>query len=161
MKTERSPSHTTEPGSPKMYPFRPKSTALLKAGHYWTFRLRNGRVVCGVVIARRQKKDKIEQRLFLAGLLDWSGENEPTNGDLEGRQIKDRGYAHIKAITETGGEVRGMVAPCWNTPDVVSRSDSIGTWGYNMIRVLAEKYYGKIEGKDTAEPRSPSRADSQ
>ena len=115
-------------------------------GHYWTVTLKNGRIACGVVIARLRKEGKIDQRLFLAGLLDWTGDRLPVGEDLKGRRIKEQGYAHIKAITETGGMICGVVAPSWNSPEIVSKSDSISTWGFNVIRVLAEKYYGQKTG---------------
>src|SRR5664279_5592762 len=108
-----------------MYPFRPRSTALLKAGQYWIVPLKSGCFACGVVIARLRKEEKINQRLFLAGLLDWTSDKLPADDDLKGRRIKAQGYAHIKAITETGGEICGEVAPSWNTPEIVSNSDSI------------------------------------
>jgi hypothetical protein len=108
--------------------------------------LKNGGIGCGVVIAHLKKNEKIDQRLFLAGLLDWTSDRLPAGDDLKGRKIRERGYAHIKAITETGGEVRGEVVPCWNTPDIVAMSDSIRTWGFNVVRVLAEKYYGQKMG---------------
>lgn len=129
-----------------MYPFRPKSTAPLKAGQYWTFPLKNGGFACGVVVARRSKDGKMDSRLFLAGLLDWRGDHAPSPTELEGRTIREQGYAHIKAITETGGEIRGEVKPSWGLPEVVIPSDAIGTWGYNVVRVLAEKYYGQKRG---------------
>jgi hypothetical protein len=129
-----------------MYPFHPRSTARLKAGQYWIIPLKSGCFDCGVVIARLQKEEKISQRLFLAGLLDWTSDRLPASDDLSRKRIKAKGYAHIKAITETGGEICGEIVPSWETPETVSNSDSISTWGFNVIRVLAEKYYGKQSG---------------
>ena len=88
----------------------------------------------------------MDSRVFLAGLLDWHGARSPAPEDLEGRKIRENGYAHIKAITETGGEIRGEVRPSWGLPEVVTSSDAISTWGYNVVRVLAEKYYGQKRG---------------
>ena len=129
-----------------MYPFRPKSTSTLKPGQYWTFPLKNGDLACAVVLARRSKDGKVDSRLFLAGLLDWHGVNVPSPTELEGRKIRASGYAHIKAITETGGEICGEVMPSWGMPEVVAPSVTIRTWGYNVVRVLAEKYYGQKRG---------------
>ena len=129
--------------SQKMFPFRPKSTARLKAGQYWSFCLKSGLHVCGVVIARRRDGAKINQRLFLAGLLDWSGAAAPKVEEIEGARIKERGFAHIKTITENGGDILGEVRPSWGYDEEIEATDSISTWGYGVVRVYAEKHFGK------------------
>jgi hypothetical protein len=129
-----------------MYPFRPKSTAHLKAGQYWSFRLRDSGFVCGVVIALRRKVGAIDQRIFLAGLLDWVGSAPPTAREIEGIRVRERGFAHIKAITENGGEILGEVSPSWGYPSEIEPTDSISTWGFGVIRVYGEKYFGTKSG---------------
>jgi hypothetical protein len=126
-----------------MYPFRPKSTARLKPGQYWSFQLNGGKFVSGVVLALRLKNGKIDRRSFLAGLLDWSGNALPNADELEGREIKECGFAHIKTITENGGDVLGEIGPCWGYPAVIERTDfpKIHGWGFGVIRVYGEKYF--------------------
>jgi hypothetical protein len=87
------------------------------------------------------KNEKPDTRQFLAGLVNWHGENMPSASELDGKAILDSGYTHIKAITETGGEIRGEMKPCWKFAEIAGRSDSTPTWGYNVVRVLAEKYF--------------------
>jgi hypothetical protein len=141
-----------------MAPFRPKSTAYLKAGQYWSFRIKGGMYVCGVVIARRRDGAKINQRLFLAGLLDWSGTAAPKAEEIEGRGIIERGFAHIKSITETGGEIIGEVRPLWGYNEEIDATDSIPTWGYSIICAYAEKHFGKeTQAKDDARRKIQSR----
>jgi hypothetical protein len=125
-----------------MYPFRPKSTAHLKPGQYWSFKVEGNRFVAGVVISLRRKDGTIDRRLFLAGLLDWCGDTVPQPHDLESKSIRERGFAHIKAIAENGGEILGEFSPCWDFPSEIEPTDSISTWGYGVIRVYAQKYYG-------------------
>ena len=83
-----------------MYPFRPKSTAHLKPGQFWAFKVDGDRFVAGVVIALRRKHGAIDRRSFLAGLLDWSGDAMSDARELDSRPVRERGFAHIKAITE-------------------------------------------------------------
>ena len=125
-----------------MYPFRPKSTAYLKAGQFWSVPLRAGGYACGVVIARRRNGENLDKRIFLAGLLDWSGEQPPSPYDVEGRAVRERGFAHIKAITESGGDILGEVSPKWEYPEEMNHTDSISTWGYGVICRYAEKHFG-------------------
>ena len=129
-----------------MYPFRPKSTAHLKAGQYWSFRLRDGGFVCGVVIALRRKDGAIDRRMFLAGLLDWVGSAPPTAHGIQGSRLKERGFAHIKTITENGGDIVGEVIPSWGYPSEIEPTDSIPTWGFGVVRVYGEKYYATKAG---------------
>jgi hypothetical protein len=125
-----------------MYPFRPKSTAYLKAGQYWTFELKDGTYVCDIVIALRCKNGETDKRSFLAGLLDWSGNHIPHPQEIKGKPLKEFGYAHIKAITENGGEIRGEIGPSWGFKNCIEYTDTITTWGYGVIRVYGEKYFG-------------------
>ena len=98
--------------------------------------------MAGVVLALRREGENIDRRVFLAGLLDWRGDSIPKSNDLESLSIIKHGFAHIKAITENGGEILGEIKPCWNFPDEIERTDSIRSWGYGVIRVYAEKYFG-------------------
>lgn len=129
-----------------MYPFHPKSTGRMKAGQYWAFPLRYGGFACGVVIALRRNGEAVDRRIFLAGLLDWTGSAPPTSREIEGLGLRERGYAHIKAITENGGDILGEVTPSWGYPEVVEPTDSISTWGFGVVRVYGEKYFGRHAG---------------
>jgi hypothetical protein len=130
-----------------MYPFRPKSTSSLKAGQYWSFRLNDGRFVVGVVLSRcRKRNGKIDSRLFLAGLLDWVGASAPSPHELENRRLKERGFAHVKTITENGGDLLGEVYSGWEYPEEIDTTDSTTTWGFGMIHRYAEKHFGSTAG---------------
>ena len=64
------------------YPFIPKSTSLMKEGQYWDIPLSNGKFACGRVLQFDYSNGKKNSRSFLAGLMDWVGENPPTSDTI-------------------------------------------------------------------------------
>ena len=82
----------------------------------------------------------------MAGLLEWTGSAAPISRAINGRGLRERGFAHIKTITENGGDILGEVAPSWGYPAEVELTDSISTWGFGVVRVYAEKYFGTQAG---------------
>lgn len=122
------------------YPFIPKSTAYLMRGQFWAVPLTNGKYGCGVVLHLLKSGNKKEQRLFHAGLLDWVGDNPPTKEVISDRAIIESGAAHIKAITKIGGQVLGKTK-LPSGKDVIEFTDNIDTWGYEVIKVLGDKYF--------------------
>jgi hypothetical protein len=160
------------------YPFAPKSTKSLIAGQFWAVPLSDGRFVAGRVIMLRKKEDgKADLRGFLAGLLDWVGTQPPTSEAIAGHRTLEQGHAHIRTILHTGGAILGcrpLKADSIEPSLFLSGSPGAGcmlqrgfqvlrpatlreqhelpvfcTWGYNVIRLLAEKYFGKhVETND-------------
>lgn len=122
------------------YPLKPKSTSYLKQGQFWAVPLKQGGFGCGVVLAKLLRKGKIDTRLFFVGLLDWFGEEQPTINHIKGANIIETGAAHIKTITETGGAIIGSGYNVVGIEKEIENSDSIHTWGYNVITKLAGKY---------------------
>ncbi|MGG3889623.1 hypothetical protein [Metabacillus fastidiosus] len=57
-----------------------------------------GKFACGRVI----EKDPDNTKGFLAGLMDWIGDNPPTAENLKGYKTLKQGSVHIKTIHETG-----------------------------------------------------------
>ena len=91
------------------YPFKPKSSAYLEAGQFWAIPLSDGRFACGRVLAVQREPDPyimVGTRALFAGLLDWVGDRPPDAEAIAGAPLIAQGFAHIKAITTTGGEVR-------------------------------------------------------
>lgn len=150
------------------YPFVPKSTASLRPGQLWAVPLRDGRFACGRVLEvhdpRQDPRIPSSDRIFLAGLLDWSGDTEPTAETIAGAGLVAQGNAHIKAITTTGGaivgirplELDGLRPILWLSAQVVYEGWSpvrpasdedleslpvMGTWGFRFIRALADKRF--------------------
>jgi len=91
----------------------------------------------------------------LAGLLDWGGDAPPASHEIEGRGVKERGFAHIKTITVNGGNILGKIHPCWNIPSEIDSTDSISTWGFGVIRVYGEKHFGQRAVQQAAGAKRP------
>jgi hypothetical protein len=126
------------------YPFIPRSTAPLEPGQFWAFALKNGRFAAGCVLAKLIIGGRVDSRLFLAGLLNWSGNDTPRCEILTDIGLLDMGVAHIKAITENGGHIHGVVHVKDLPHSPVLKTDEFPTWGYGVVRVLAEKHFGMV-----------------
>jgi immunity protein 26 of polymorphic toxin system len=156
---------------PPAYPFVPKSNAYVRAGQFWAVPLSDGRFACGRVLDVPPTGDlhvPANSRMFLAGLMDWVGTESPTDESIAGAHLIAQGFAHIKAIVTTGGEVLGhrdleadgIVPERWRShvaggtvwiyegarrlrPATPDDRDLplMGTWGYSVVRVLAEQRF--------------------
>ena len=156
------------PTAPPAYPFVPKSNRWLQAGQFWAVPVSDGRFACGRVLDVPREPDlhvPVARTIFLAGLLDWVGDAPPTDGSIAGADLIAQGFAHIKAITTTGGDVLGhrdldadgIVPARWRSHEgggtvwVYEGARRVGpstaadralplmtTWGYSVISVLAE-----------------------
>ncbi|MEP5837470.1 MAG: Imm26 family immunity protein [Marinobacter sp.] len=122
------------------YPYIPKSTSHIEQGQYWAVPLEGGGYGCGVVLAKISNQGKTDTRLFLAGVLNWFGESHPTIESISNSSVIEHGAAHIKSVTETGGQIIGSGFEVSSVTPVVENNDSISTWGYNFITKLAGKY---------------------
>ncbi|GHA09468.1 hypothetical protein GCM10008090_19360 [Arenicella chitinivorans] len=127
------------------YPFTPKSTSYLEPGHFWSIPLSNGRFACGVVVSKLvdMHENKLSTKSFLAALIDWSGNQPPTQELIKGCDAIKVGEAHIKAITTTGSCIVGRSAFGFLGENPRQKSDDIVTMGYNVLRVIAENRYAK------------------
>jgi len=151
-----------------VYPFVPKSTAYLEPGHFWSIPLRNGGYACGRVLQLWTEAGRRNRRLFLAGLMDWSGGEPPTAEALAGRGVLDRGIVHVKTISENAGEVLGhrelaldgiepglfLDAACATRvqrgfdplrpfdPGRDAGLPVLVTWGFAVIKLLADHHLG-------------------
>ena len=90
------------------YPFVPRSTVALKPGHFWAIPLRDGSFGCGRVIQLMPRSGNGARVSFLAGVLDWHSEVTPNSELISGAECLSQGRAHLKVITETGGEILGF-----------------------------------------------------
>jgi hypothetical protein len=126
------------------YPFIPRSTTHLEPGQFWSFSLPDGTHAAGCVLAKLIHDGKLSTRMFLAGLLDWSGTTTPNANDLEGTTVIEHGAAHIKAILENGGSILGIARIDGASQAPVLMTDAIRTWGYGVIRVLAKKHFARV-----------------
>jgi hypothetical protein len=102
--------------------------------------------------------------------MNWMGNTPPTSEAIAGHRVIEQGNTHLKAIWETGGELLGWrsldedsIAPGLflshsGGPGVklmkgyeilrpatraeIASVPVLSTWGYNVIRILAEKHLG-------------------
>ena len=121
------------------YPFVPKSNRNLRAGQFWAVPLPCGRFACGRVMV---PTSRIGPRVgFVAGLMEWVGDEPPSAAALAGARVVDQGHAHIRTILHTGGEVLG----CRELLDEGLRADPDpeSTWGFMFIQKLAEHHFGR------------------
>jgi hypothetical protein len=148
------------------YPFRPKSSASLAPGQFWAVPLAGGHYACGRVLQLGGSEVPIKTRAFFGGLQDWIGDDPPTHVSIAGTRIARFGVMHVKAITETGGEILGLrpleldgielpelhsamslgaKLLCGADAVRVARQDEWGTrpvlayWAYGFIEELAEQ----------------------
>lgn len=107
--------------------------------------------------------------MFLAGLMDWVGDALPDSESIAGCSVLDNGFAHIKTIHVTGGEILGVrdlsidgirglqkvshrggrtvyvyegatrLRPASDTE--AAEWPILGVWGYRMIALRAEKAF--------------------
>lgn len=124
------------------YPFVPKSTNLLERGQFWAIPLSDGSYGAGCVVGKHIKNGKPSSRAFLAGVIGWHGKESPTAEDLFGREVFKFAFAHIKVITESGGEILGKARLKLDKLPESAESLSVSTWGYNVPVLLAHKYAG-------------------
>jgi hypothetical protein len=153
------------------YPFEPKSIARLLAGQFWAVPLSDGRHACGRVLHVPGKADSLylNARIFLAGLMDWSGSGSPTGEAIAGHGLLAQGMMHVAAIRDVGNPIVGQRAleldgitglrqvshrgggTVWlyeggqrlrpATADERAILPVMSVWGRQFIQVLAEKHF--------------------
>lgn len=149
-----------------MAEFIPKSTSSLRPGHFWAVPLDDGRFACGRVLQLNTEKIPTPKRAFFGGLHDWVDDALPTSSAIAEAGFIAYGVMHIKAITETGGQVLGecplldrddycpvlmssqggpgaMILQGSSpirlaTKDEWGQLPVLGMWGYTFIKSLAE-----------------------
>ena len=121
-------------------PFEPKSTAYLERGHFWALPLQGGAFGAGCVVGRAIRQGKISTREFIAGVVAWTGTEIPTPEVLVGREVIAHAFAHIKAVTESGGLILGKALLQFRELPIEAEVLSLSTWGYGVPGILAQKY---------------------
>jgi hypothetical protein len=91
-----------------LIPFTPRSALSLMPGMFWAVPLRDGSYSCGLVIQTPRQAVGTSRVLFLAGLLDWHSSELPNSAAIQNAKCIAQGTAHIKCITETGGQILGL-----------------------------------------------------
>lgn len=153
------------------YPFKPKTNRFLLPGQFWAIPLSSGKYACGRVIELMPKGEIGSRSSFLAGLMEWVGENPPVAEDLIGCKTVAQGSVSIKTIHETGLnglilsyrslELDGIEADYFRSQEAFGRCTlmkgfkelrpitkeewekykTFSTWSYEVIKILAEDYF--------------------
>ncbi|MDF1763846.1 MAG: hypothetical protein P1U57_10585 [Oleibacter sp.] len=151
------------------YPFVPKSTAYLKEGQIMSIPLSDGSYACGRILQLKVEGEKRDSRMFIAGLMDWHGNEPPCSEAISGTKILAHGQVHVKTVKECGAEIVGYLdlgedntqiplsldqSPGRNCRlrrgydllDPASDSEQstlhvFSTWGFKVMKNLAEKHY--------------------
>ena len=149
------------------YPFRPKSTAPLRPGQFWAVPFGSGLFACGRVLQLNGAEIPTKNRAFFGGLHRWVSDVPPNVESIAGADFLTFGVMHVRAISETGGEVlgeRSLEADGIELPLLLSAMGGDGTlllrgaepvrnarrdewgsrpvlgfWGYDFIQQLAQE----------------------
>lgn len=125
--------------------FTPRSTSRLERGHFWAIPLPTGNYGAGCVVGHRIIPGSLKRhsRLFLAGVLGWSGAHPPTAEQLAGCAVYRHGFAHIRTILESGGSVLGKAEINFGSlpSECAGPCDSIKTWGYGVPAIHAASLF--------------------
>lgn len=150
------------------YPFRPKSTASLWPGQFWAVPFGSGLFACGRVLQVNGAEIPTKGRSFFGGLHRWVDTVAPSAESIARAEFVAFGVMHIRAITETGGELLGERAledDRFELPLLLSAHGGDGTlilrgaepvrdarrdewgslpvlsfWGYDFIQQLAQQH---------------------
>ncbi len=132
------------------YPFRPKSTAGLEPGQFWSIPLPDGRFACGRVLQMNGSQIPVKSRAFFGGLLDWIDACPPTADSIAKKSVLDCGVMHIRAITNLGGEVlgqRSLESDHIKLPTLLSAMGGDGAMilrGADAVRQARREEWGKL-----------------
>ena len=153
------------------YPFVPKSNASLRAGQFWAVPLSDGRFGCGRVLDVPRIGDlhvPATRGCSWPACSTGSVRGRPRTSRSLARQLDAQGFAHIKTILTTGGELLGwrdlaadrIVPAAWRSHEAggtvwvyegarrirpATAEDRelpvMGTWGYSVLKLLAEQQF--------------------
>jgi hypothetical protein len=72
-------------------------------------------------------------------VVRWVGTEPPIPENLRGCVLVKFGYAHIKSITTTGGEILGSAEIDFGSAPEASDDYFLESWGYNIVRLAAQR----------------------
>jgi hypothetical protein len=82
-------------------PLIPSTTVHLQAGDFWSIQLADGRYSAGRVL------QVIDRVTVLGCVLDWAGDEPPTEQSIAGANVLAAGRMHVKTIADCGDGIRG------------------------------------------------------
>ncbi len=130
------------------YPFQPKSNAYLEPGEFFSFRLANGRFACVRVLAQHWQYQRGRRFLFLAGLMDWSGDNPATAVDFADRGVLDYAWAHVSVLSLYRASIDG-IRPL-EADGIVADLDCTRAYGAEVLRNMANERFAGVLTTDSS-----------
>jgi hypothetical protein len=101
--------------------------------------LDRNRYGAGCVVGEHHRNTKPSTRIFIAGVVRWVGAAPPTSKALANLPIEQCGFAHLRAITESGGLILGEAELAFSSEPKVAEALSMPTWGYGVPHILATR----------------------
>jgi len=131
------------------YPFLPRSLAELRPGQFWPVPLSNHRYACGRVLA----VDATERaQTFVAGLLDWVGDEPPTVDAVAGASLLEMGRAPLDVITLHDNAIAGEVPVRLDEQEQIAKAHF--RWGPDSCLASAERHFVAGERRSASERRT-------
>jgi hypothetical protein len=121
------------------FPFVPKSTSRLARGQFWSIPLGGGRYGAGCVVGHHLRYGAVSSRIFIAGVVEWTGTTLPSPENLARRQVVRFAFAHVKTITDAGGEVLGVADIDLSGLPEEAEALTLPTWGMAVPALVARK----------------------
>jgi hypothetical protein len=122
----------------RAFPFSPRSVADFEIGDYWCVPLPRGGL--GVLQVRHlQRKGPGARTAFVAGVVEWRGDESPAPLDLHGRRVLAHGLTRVEVFTEGGAEIVGNAPGTVPVGGLTSafRDFAVGTgtqnWGWKVL----------------------------
>ncbi|MDT7571106.1 MAG: hypothetical protein QOE05_1280 [Actinomycetota bacterium] len=134
----------------RSFPFTPRSATQLEIGDFWTVALPSGGLGCLQV--RDLKRSGTGARTsFVAGVLDWRGDEQPQAADLAGKRVLAQGLTGIEIFTTGRAVVIGHTTETVPTEGLTSafRDFAVGTvthvWGWMVLPQRVERVLNERE----------------
>jgi hypothetical protein len=140
-------------------------------GQFFDIPLSNSQYACGRVLQFDYSSGKKDSRSFLAGLMDWTGDQLPNADSIAKTKLLYQGNVHIRTIAFIHGQIRGFrsleedgiepllelshmpVNDCWLKrgyewlrPATLEERQTLyiqSTWGLGVIAIKADMYFVK------------------
>ena len=152
----------------RQFPIHPRSNRFIVPGDYWPILLVDGTIAVGRVIELPSKGGIGSRSSFLAGLMDWRGENPPVPDELAGSQVLEQGVMGIAAFKFNSWSIIGnrpldlddlhpwlfretQLGPVYVSKGLgPARSITVSganqlpvltSWGMSVIEILAEMHF--------------------
>jgi hypothetical protein len=135
------------------YPFEPKSAISLRSGEFWGVPLRDGSFGCGRVLQPAAGYPGASRVTFYGALLNWHGQQHPTEQAISGCKCIAQGKMHIKSLKNFGSPILG-----WRPLDIEEISPAIVLSGLGDPSGMVMRGIEPIRVRTKADADLPSQS---